>query len=179
MDKELAASGRQNDDKGARAVTPPAIIAEHGGGEDAGGTCMKNPPYEWLAAAINNHTWTVAGVAAAIFVLALFGLSMVTMQTGDDTYIDKNTPPGGALLDHYAETYGSDAIMLIYETDSVRSPRCPQVYRPYPGRPQERALRRRGGLRRRRSPETGERRHPAVVQSGDRRDHRAGPAGDG
>ena len=45
-------------------------------------------------------------------------------------------------------------------------PRCPQVYRPPPGRPQERALRRRG-LRRRRSPQTGERRHPAVVQSGD------------
>jgi len=81
---------------------------------------MKNP-YEWLAAAINNHTWTVAGVAAAIFIVACFGLSMVTMQTGDDTYIDKNTPRG-ALLDHYAETYGSDAIMLIYEADSVRSP---------------------------------------------------------
>ena len=25
---------------------------------------MKNP-YEWLAAAINNHTWTVAGIALA------------------------------------------------------------------------------------------------------------------
>ncbi|KLK89113.1 hydrogenase expression protein HypA [Methanoculleus sediminis] len=81
---------------------------------------MKNP-YEWLAAAINNHTWTVAGVAAAIFILACFGLSMVSMQTGDDTYVDKATPRG-ALLSHYTETYGSDAIMLIYEADSVRSP---------------------------------------------------------
>ncbi|WP_292364435.1 MULTISPECIES: efflux RND transporter permease subunit [unclassified Methanoculleus] len=81
---------------------------------------MKNP-YEWLAAAINNHTWTVAGVAAAIFILACFGLSMVTMETGDDTYVDKTTPRG-ALLDHYKETYGSDAIMLIYEADSVRNP---------------------------------------------------------
>jgi len=81
---------------------------------------MKNP-YEWLAGAINNHTWTVAGVAAAVFVLALFGLTMVTMQTGDDTYIDKDTPRG-ALLAHYKDTYGSDAIMLIYEADSVRNP---------------------------------------------------------
>ncbi|MCK9306206.1 MAG: hydrophobe/amphiphile efflux-3 (HAE3) family transporter, partial [Methanoculleus sp.] len=80
---------------------------------------MKNP-YEWLASAINNHTWTVAGVAAAIFIVACFGLSMVTMETGDDTYIDKTTPRG-ALLDHYTETYGSDAIMLIYEADSVRN----------------------------------------------------------
>ncbi|KAF5067491.1 MMPL family protein [anaerobic digester metagenome] len=81
---------------------------------------MKNP-YEWLAAAINNHTWTVAGVAAAIFIVACFGLSMVSMETSDDAYLDKSTPRG-ALLNHYAETYGSDAIMLIYETDSVRSP---------------------------------------------------------
>ena len=81
---------------------------------------MKNP-YEWLASTINNHTWTVAGIAVAVFVLALFGLTMVTMETGDDTYIDKDTPRG-ALLAHYKDTYGSDAIMLIYEADSVRNP---------------------------------------------------------
>ena len=81
---------------------------------------MKNP-YEWLAAAINNHTWTVAGIALAVFLVACFGLSLVSMETGDDAYLDKTTPRG-ALLNHYAETYGSDAIMLLYETDSVRSP---------------------------------------------------------
>ncbi|WP_214083824.1 RND family transporter [Methanoculleus sp.] len=81
---------------------------------------MRNP-YEWLADAINNHTWTVAGVAVAVFIIACFGLSMVTMETGDDTYLDKTTPRG-ALLDHYSETYGSDAIMIIYEADSVRNP---------------------------------------------------------
>ena len=31
-------------------------------------------------------------------------------------------PPGAALLAHYKDTYGSDAIMLIYEADSVRNP---------------------------------------------------------
>ena len=81
---------------------------------------MKNP-YEWLAAVINNHTRAVAGVVLIVFILAFCGLSMVTMQTGDDTYVDKNTPRG-ALLAHYKDTYGSDAIMLIYEADSVRSP---------------------------------------------------------
>ncbi|BBL67402.1 efflux RND transporter permease subunit [Methanoculleus chikugoensis] len=81
---------------------------------------MKNP-YERLADAVNNHTWIVAGVAVAVFLLACFGLTMVTMQTGDDTYIDKDTPRG-ALLAHYKDTYGSDAIMLIYEADSVRNP---------------------------------------------------------
>lgn len=81
---------------------------------------MKNP-YEWLAAAVNNRTWAVAGVAVAVFILACLGLTMVTMQTGDDTYVDKDTPRG-ALLAHYKDTYGSDAIMLIYEADSVRNP---------------------------------------------------------
>ncbi|HNQ34265.1 MAG TPA: MMPL family transporter, partial [Methanoculleus sp.] len=81
---------------------------------------MKNP-YERLANAINNHTLTTLGIIVTVFVLALFGLTMVTMETGDDTYIDKNTPRG-ALLAHYKDTYGSDAIMLIYEADSVRSP---------------------------------------------------------
>ena len=80
---------------------------------------MKNP-YKWLAGTINNHTWAVAGVAVAVFILAFFGLSMVTMETGDDTYIDKTTTRG-ALLAHYKDTYGSDAVMLIYEADSVRS----------------------------------------------------------
>lgn len=77
--------------------------------------------YRWLADAINNHTWAVAGVAVAVFLLAFLGLSMVTMETGDDTYLDKTTPRG-ALLSHYKETYRSDAIMLVYEADSVRSP---------------------------------------------------------
>jgi len=80
---------------------------------------VKNP-YKWLAGTINNHTWAVAGVAVAVFILAFFGLSMVTMETGDDTYIDKTTTRG-ALLAHYKDTYGSDAVMLIYEADSVRS----------------------------------------------------------
>ena len=57
----------------------------------------------------------------AVFLIALFGLSMVTMETGDDTYIDKDTPRG-ALLSHYKDTYGSDAIMLIFECDDVTDP---------------------------------------------------------
>ena len=81
---------------------------------------MKNP-YEWLADAINDHTWTVVGVAVAVFLLASLGLTMVTTETGDDTYLDKTTPRG-ALLSHYKDTYRSDAIMLVYEADNVRSP---------------------------------------------------------
>ncbi|MBN1195353.1 MAG: RND family transporter [Methanomicrobiaceae archaeon] len=77
--------------------------------------------FEWLALIINRHPYTVAGVAAAIFVIALFGMTMLSMETGDDTYVDKATTRG-ALLNHYKDTYGSDAIMILFETDDVISP---------------------------------------------------------
>ncbi|QSZ67044.1 RND family transporter [Methanofollis aquaemaris] len=77
--------------------------------------------YALLAGAINTRPFAVLGIAAAVFMLALFGLSMVGMETGDDTYIDKSTPRG-ATLAHYADTYGSDAIMLIFESDDVADP---------------------------------------------------------
>jgi len=78
-------------------------------------------PYELLARAITKRPFAVLGVVAAVFMLALFGLSMVSMETGDDTYIDKDTPRG-ALLAHYKDTYGSDAIMLIFECNDVTNP---------------------------------------------------------
>ena len=81
---------------------------------------MKSP-FTWLAEAITSRPVAAAGVIIGIFFIALFGLTLVTMQTGDDTYIDPESPRG-ALLAHYGATYSSDAIMLIFETDDVRNP---------------------------------------------------------
>ena len=82
---------------------------------------MMKSPYTWLAEAITHRPFAAAAVILGIFMLALFGLTLVTMQTGDDTYIDQESPRG-ALLAHYGQTYGSDAIMLIFETNDVRDP---------------------------------------------------------
>jgi Predicted exporters of the RND superfamily len=60
----------------------------------------------------------VAWIAVIIFLIALYGTTLITMQTGNDAYLDKNTPRG-ALLNHYIDTYGSDAIMVIIESDDV------------------------------------------------------------
>jgi hydrophobe/amphiphile efflux-3 (HAE3) family protein len=78
-------------------------------------------PYDLLAEAITTRPFAVMAVVAVAFMLAFFGLSMVSMATGDDTYIDKTTPRG-AMLAHYKDTYGSDAIMLIFESDDVTDP---------------------------------------------------------
>jgi hydrophobe/amphiphile efflux-3 (HAE3) family protein len=78
---------------------------------------MKNP-FAWLAAEVTTRPLTVAGVAVIVFFVMLYGLTLVTMQTGNDTYLDKDTPRG-ALLAHYTDTYGSNAMMLIFETDDI------------------------------------------------------------
>ncbi|ABD41671.1 Hydrophobe/amphiphile efflux-3 HAE3 [Methanospirillum hungatei JF-1] len=75
-------------------------------------------PFDWLAYQITRHPGVVAGVALAAFIVALYGTTLITMQTGNEAYLDKNTPRG-ALLAHYADTYGSDAIMVIIESDDV------------------------------------------------------------
>lgn len=78
---------------------------------------MENP-FDWLAKQTTTRPALVAGVALIVFLIALYGTTLVTMQTGTEVYLDKNTPRG-ALLDHYTDTYGSDAIMVIIESDDV------------------------------------------------------------
>ncbi len=79
---------------------------------------MKNPFY-WLATVINSRPLAVAGVAIILFLIALYGVTQLTMETGTRTYLDENTPRG-ALLSHYTDTYGSNALMLIFETNDIK-----------------------------------------------------------
>ncbi|PKL64234.1 MAG: hydrogenase expression protein HypA [Methanomicrobiales archaeon HGW-Methanomicrobiales-3] len=81
---------------------------------------MKNP-FEWLASEITTRPLVVAGVFALFFLVMIFGLSLVAMQTGNDTYLDKDSSRG-AMLAHYTDTYGSNAMMLIFETDDITAP---------------------------------------------------------
>ncbi len=74
--------------------------------------------FESLAHLITKNPWLVAFTALSMFLVALYGTSLITMQTGNEAYLDKNTPRG-ALLAHYTDTYGSDAIMIIIESDDV------------------------------------------------------------
>jgi len=55
---------------------------------------MKNP-FAWLATEITTRPLAVAGVAAIVFLVMIFGLTLVSMETGTDTYLDKDFPPRG------------------------------------------------------------------------------------
>jgi hypothetical protein len=48
-------------------------------------------------------------------------MGFVTMATGSDTYVDKDTKRG-MLLDDYTETFQSDSILVLIEADDVLTP---------------------------------------------------------
>jgi predicted RND superfamily exporter protein len=74
-----------------------------------------------LAEIINHHPRRVAIVLGIVFIIALYGVTLITMETGNDTYLDKNSPEG-ILNNHYADTFSSNALILIVETSDPLSP---------------------------------------------------------
>ncbi len=74
-----------------------------------------------LAEVINNHPRRVAAVIGIVFIIALYGMTLITMETGNDTYLQKDSK-AGILNKHYADTFSSNALILIVETSDPLSP---------------------------------------------------------
>jgi hydrophobe/amphiphile efflux-3 (HAE3) family protein len=74
-----------------------------------------------LAESINHNPRKVAVVIGIIFIIALYGMTLITMETGNDTYLDKDSPEG-ILNNHYADTFSSNVLILIVETSDPLSP---------------------------------------------------------
>ncbi|MDD1696021.1 MAG: hydrophobe/amphiphile efflux-3 (HAE3) family transporter [Methanoregula sp.] len=74
-----------------------------------------------LAKVINHHPRLVAVVIGIIFVVALYGITLITMETGSDTYLNKDSS-AGILNKHYADTFSANALILIVETSDPLSP---------------------------------------------------------
>lgn len=81
---------------------------------------MKSP-FLRLAELIIDHPRYVAVASAIVLIVALFGMGFVTMATGSDTYLDKDTKRG-MLLDDYTETFQSNSILVLIEADGVLTP---------------------------------------------------------
>ena len=77
--------------------------------------------FEGIAHAIIKHPRIVAGLIFVLFCIGLSGMTMLSMQTGWETYVSKDTP-AGALQQKYNENYKSDAIILIIEAPDPYSP---------------------------------------------------------
>ncbi len=74
-----------------------------------------------LAEVINHHPRRVAVVIGIVFIVALYGMTLITMETGNDTYLNKDSPEG-ILNKHYTDTFSSNALILIVETSDPLSP---------------------------------------------------------
>ncbi len=81
---------------------------------------LKNP-FDLLVGAITGRPRMVFAAVALLLFIALLGTTLITMQTGSDTYIDKDTERG-MLLDKYSSTFQSDSVMLIIESDDILNP---------------------------------------------------------
>ena len=77
--------------------------------------------FEGIANTIIKKPKLVAGFVIAIFCIGLFGMTMLSMQTGWETYMNKDSP-GGILQTKYDEDYKSDSIILIVEAPDPLSP---------------------------------------------------------
>ena len=77
--------------------------------------------FEGIAMTIIKRPKQVALLVFLVFCLGLFGMTLLTMQTGWETYMDRDTP-AGALHAQYERDYQSDAIILIIEAADPLSP---------------------------------------------------------
>ena len=78
-------------------------------------------PFETLSSVILTRPKTVAILFLALIAVAIYGTTFITMQTGSETYLDKDTERG-MLLDRYTKTFQSDSIMVLVEADDVFNP---------------------------------------------------------
>jgi len=72
--------------------------------------------FEGIANTIVRRPKLVACLIIALFCIGFYGMTLLTMQTGWETYLDKDTP-AGALHAKYVKEYASDStVILIIET---------------------------------------------------------------
>ncbi len=81
---------------------------------------MKSP-YEALASLIITRPGELAVLFCLLLLASLYGMTLITMATGTDTYVDKDTQRG-MLLDKYTRTFQSDSLLLLIESDNVMNP---------------------------------------------------------
>jgi len=75
-------------------------------------------PFEIIADIVVKKPKIVLIFVAILIITALIGTSFIMMETGSETYLDPDTPRA-MLLSEYTETFQSESIMLLVESDDV------------------------------------------------------------
>ena len=74
-----------------------------------------------IARFVNRRPKLVVALIGIIFIIALVGMTMITMATGDDTYLNKNSAEG-IINNEYTNTFSSDSLILIIQTSDPLNP---------------------------------------------------------
>ncbi len=77
--------------------------------------------YAWIANTITKKPLLVAGLVALLFIVGIYGMTQLTMQTGWETYLDKDSA-SGITYGQYNEEYKTSTIILIVEAGDPLSP---------------------------------------------------------
>nr|WP_321350285.1 hydrophobe/amphiphile efflux-3 (HAE3) family transporter [uncultured Methanoregula sp.] len=77
--------------------------------------------FEGIAHTIIKRPKLVAVFVLALFCVGIYGMTMLSMQTGWETYVDKNSA-AGAIEQKYNEEFKSDTIIFIVEAGDPLSP---------------------------------------------------------
>jgi uncharacterized protein len=77
--------------------------------------------FEHIASAINRYPKYIAVLVALIFCISIYGMTTITMETGTSTYLNKDSAKG-ILNSKYTETFQSDTLILIIETNDPLNP---------------------------------------------------------
>ncbi len=74
-----------------------------------------------VARFVNRRPKVVIGAIAVVFVIALVGMTMITMATGNDTYVDKDSP-SGITNNKYTDTFSGGTLILVVDTGDPLDP---------------------------------------------------------
>ena len=77
--------------------------------------------FEKIAQVITHRPMLVAGIIAAVFIVCLYGMSTITMQTNWEVYLVKDSVQGQQ-YNRYTDTFQSDPVILLIETDNSLNP---------------------------------------------------------
>ncbi|HPP77681.1 hydrophobe/amphiphile efflux-3 (HAE3) family transporter [Methanospirillum sp.] len=77
--------------------------------------------FESISSVIVNRPKLVLGALFLIFIASIIGMTMLKMQTGNETYLDKNSPKG-IVFSHYEDTFSQDTLVILIESNDPLSP---------------------------------------------------------
>lgn len=77
--------------------------------------------FDKIARTVNRHPKGILGLIGVVFIIAIIGTSMIVMETGNDTYLDRDSVEGVA-NHQYTNTFAADSLILIIDTSDPTSP---------------------------------------------------------